>query len=261
MANGFSVRDYVDANNTSVSASSTTAISVPFPVSSEDSRNILVQVTFSIVEETNAITVALQDSYDGGTTWANVKTPTAVATTKAIQTLTFDTFANTGDGDYVVLEDTAGLTWAVAADKTGSSAEPTGAIWDAIPAARKAQADISGDTTAAQVAATFEATFDAITGFTAVITSDDTAADGTMTMTQIKGGVVDDVVVKNADDSGVGSISAANSTPGASTLVYEIENNIYDGTDTAIWPLGRVVCTTGVGDTATVTNVYVSRRY
>jgi hypothetical protein len=261
MANGFSVRDYLDSNNASVSASSTTAITRSFPMSSEDSRNCLVQVTFSLVEETNAITLTLQDSYDGGTTWAAVKSATAVATTKGVQTLTFDTKANTGDGDYVVVYDTSGTAWAVAADKTGSSAEPTGAIWTAIPAANKAQADISGDTTAANVAASFETAFDGITGFTAVITSDDTAADGTMSMTQIKGGTIDDVVVKDENDAGAGTISAANTTPGAATLVYEIENNIYDGTDTAIWPLARVICTTGAGDTATVSNVYVSRRY
>ena len=261
MANGHSVRDYLDANNASVLASATTAITRSFPISSEDSRNCLVQVTFSLIEETNAITIALQDSYDGGTTWANVKSATSIATTKAVQTLTFDTKANTTAGDYVVIEDTSGQAWAVAADVTGSDPEPTGAVWTAIGAAYKTQADISGDTTAANVAATFETAFDGLTGFTAVITSDDTAADGTMTMTQIKGGTVENVVVKDDDDAGAGSITAANTTPGAATLVYEIENNIYDGTDTAMWPLARVVCTTGVGDTATVSNVYISRRY
>jgi hypothetical protein len=206
------------------------------------------------------MTVVLQDSVDNGTTWATVQT-TNVAATKAVQTLTFDTKANTGDGDYVVLEDTGGTQWAVAADKTGSSAEPTGAIWTAIPAAKKAQVDISADTTAADVAARFETAFDGLTGFTAVITSDDTAADGTMSMTQIKGGLVDDVVVKDENDAGAGTISAANTTPGASTLVYELENNIYDGTDTATWPLARVVCVCGAGDTGTVTAVQVTRRY
>ena len=130
----------------------------------------------------------------------------------------------------------------------------------AVPSARRAQADLSGETSAADVAEAFEAAFNGISGFNAVITSNDTAADGTMTMTQIKGGTIEDVVPKDDDDSGAGSITAANSTPGAATLVYEIENNVA-GTDTTMWPLARVIMTTGVGDTATVSAVYVSRRY
>jgi len=259
MANGYSVRDLLQSGGASVSAASTNDLTGKFAMSAADSLNTLVQVTFSLIEETTGMSVALQDSYDGGTTWATVQTAN-LSTTAAVQTLTFDTQANTGDGDYVVLEDTSGTQWAVAADKTGSSAEPTGAIWAAIPSANKAQADISGDTTAADVAAAFEAAFDGISGFTLVITSDDTAADGTMTMTQLVGGVVEDVVPKDEDDGTAGTITAANSTPGASTLVYELENNVYDGTDTATWPLARVVCITGAGDTATVSNVYVSRR-
>lgn len=240
-------------------ASATNDITGNFPITSEDSRNILVHTTLSIVEETNSMNIVLQDSVDNGTTWATVQT-IAVAATKGVQTLTFLTKANTVDGDYVVLEDTSGTKWAVATDATGATAEPTGAIWVAIPAANKAQADISGDTSAADVAASFEAAFDGITGFTAVITSDDTAADGTMTMTQIKGGLMDDVVPLDKTDGTAGTIVGANTTPGASTLVYELENNVYDGTDTAIWPIARVVLTTGVGDSATVTAVNVSRR-
>jgi len=260
MANGYSTRNLLKASTVDVTANTTTTLTNNFPISSEDSKSLLVQATFSIVEETNAMALVLQDSHDGGTTWATV-TSSVIAATKAVQTLTFDTKANTGDGDYVVLEDTAGVKWAVAADKTGVSAAPTGAIWTAIAANKKTQANLSAATTAADVAAAFEAAFDGLAGFTSVITSDDTAANGTMTMTQIKGGLVDNVVTKNSDDSGDGTITAANSTPGAATLVYELENNMYAGSDTAIWPLARVVVTSGAGDTATATAVYVSRRY
>ena len=72
-----------------------------------------------------------------------------------VDTFTFDTFANTTSGDYMVVYDTAGLAWAAAADKTGSAPAPTGAIWTAIPAGRKVQVDISTATTAADVAALF----------------------------------------------------------------------------------------------------------
>lgn len=261
MANGYRVEDKIkDTAGVDCPASSTTVIAGPFRISGEDSRNLLVTASFSDIAETTGASVVLQDSHNGGTTWATVKSAT-LTTVAEVQTLTFDTKANTGDGDYVVVYDTTGQAWAVAADKTGSSAEPTGAIWTAIPAGNKAQADISGDTTAADVAASFETAFDGITGFTAVITSDDSAADGTMTMTQVVAGDdADDAVTKDEDDGTAGSISAANTTASAETANYELENNIYDGTDTAMWPLARVVVTTGTGDTATASAVYVSRR-
>ncbi len=240
-------------------ASATNVVSDDIIISGEDSRNLLVYVKFSLIEETNAMNVVLQDSADNGITWATVKT-VAVATTKAVHTVTWLTKANTTDADYVVIEDTSGAKWAIYADKTGSTAAPTGAIYAAIPAANKGKADISGSTTAADVAAVFETSFDALTGFTALITTDDTAADGTMTFTQTKGGTVTAPVPKNEDDSGAGTIVGADTTPGAATLTYELENNVLDGTDTAMWPRSRVVVTTGVADTATMDNVFVSRR-
>jgi hypothetical protein len=94
------------------------------------------------------------------------------------------------------------------------TAEPTGAIWSAISASNKASVDIDAATDAASVAALVETALNALTGFTAAITSDDTADDGTMTLTQVEPGAVDDPVVKNADDSGAGSISGEETTPG-----------------------------------------------
>ena len=240
-------------------ASATTAVTKNFAISESDSKNILVRVDFSLIEETTGMAVVLQDSYDNGTTWATVQT-TNVATTAGVQTLTFAAKAATGDGNYVVVEDRAGTKWAIAADLTGTSPEPTGAIWTAIPAANKAQSDISATTDAASVAAAFELAFDGLTGFTALIVTSDVAANGTMTFTQVKGGTIDDVVSNLEDDSGAGSVTAANTTPGAATLTYELENNIYNTTDTAIWPIARVVVTTGTGDTGTVSAVRVSRR-
>ncbi len=262
---GFTVNDRLKGGQAVSTVASETAqttanqISDNLIISAADSLNILVAVTFSLVEETNDMNVVLQDRADGSSDWATVQT-IAVATTKAVHTHTYDTKANTTAGDYIVQYDTAGTAWAIAADVTGSDAEPTGAVWVAIPAANKGQADISADTTAANVAARFETAWNALSGFTALVTSDDTAADGTMTMTQVKGGTVTAPVVKDDDDAGAGSITAANTTPGAATLTYELENNVLDGTDTAIWPTARVVVTAGAGDTATVSKVLVSRR-
>lgn len=133
-------------------------------------------------------------------------------------TLTFDTFANTDAGDYVVVYDTAGLAWAIAADLDGTDPEPTGAIWTAIPAARKAQVDLTGLVTAAEVSLAFTTAFNALVGFTAVVTLTD-QADGTSDYTIVLHGTATDAAPHNEDDSGAGSIVAAVTTPGVATEV------------------------------------------
>lgn len=142
----------------------------------------------------------------------------AVALTKPVaevQTLTFPAFAGITDRDYIIVQDTAGVTYAVYADKTGSSAAPTGALY--VAATRKVKADISGDTTAAQVAARFETAFNTLTGFTAAITTDDTAADGTMLLTQVLKAPVVNPVPKNLNDSGAGSLAGVQTTGGVAS--------------------------------------------
>ena len=100
------------------------------------------------------------------------------------------TFTQAGVGAVVdaVLKDyndagVGNITFANTTPGVTPSAEPTDATWIAIPAARKCQVDVSGDTTAADVAASFEVGLDGLTGFSSVLTTDDTAADGTMVIT------------------------------------------------------------------------------
>ena len=175
MPNGYVIRDLVkDSGGVSCAASSTTDITGPFGVSSEDSRNIEVAIDFSSMEEVTGITVALQDSYDGGTTWENVKSATAVTTVAKVDTLTFPAKASATDGDFVVLYDSGNVAWAISLDTTGSAAEPTATLWTDIAAGRKTHVDISGDTTAAQVAASVEAAFDALTDVGDEWVTDDT---------------------------------------------------------------------------------------
>lgn len=144
---------------------------------------------------------------------------TFVAGVLDVNTYTFPTQADSTGGDYSVVYSQDGSAWAIWLDKSGADAAPTGAIYTAIPAAKKGRADISGDTTAAQVAASVETAFNALTGFTALITTDDTAADGTMLFTQVVRGVTTAGVVKNADDSGAGSITVAETTAGVDSKV------------------------------------------
>ncbi len=246
----------------------------------------------------------------------------AVALTKpvaAIDTITFPAFAGAADGDYVALTDGSGLSWGLAMDTTGLAANaPTGAVWAAIPSGRKAYVDISGaitptnvcdamrtaanllsgftaaittsgtttfiatmivkapvaapsvhnkddsgagtitatngtvgvaaqtptgvkwtaathkgladispDTTAAQVAARAETALNLLTGFTAAITSDDAANNGTMLITQIIPGVVANAVPKTFNDGAAGSISASNTTAGTVSEVDVAANTLH----------------------------------
>ena len=126
-------------------------------------------------------------------------------------------------GDYIVIYDTAGLGWAVAADMGGSAA-PTGAIWTSIAAARKAQVDLSGNLTAAQVAAAFELSFDALASVP--FATDDTAADGTMIFTMTLRGACTNAVTKSYNDAGAGSISVVTGTAGVNSEVDVTANTL-----------------------------------
>lgn len=144
----------------------------------------------------------------------------AVALTKpvaAVDTVNFADIGSTGASDYFAFYDAAGLQWAAAADISGSDLEPTGAIWTAIPAGRKCQVDISGVTDDEDIAALFETDLNALTGFSAAFTTDDSAGDGTMTITRDAKGLTLASVAKNADDSGAGSIAVSTTTAGVTS--------------------------------------------
>lgn len=141
-----------------------------------------------------------------------------------VTTLTFLAQANTDSGDYVVIYDTAGLGWAVAADLTGSDPEPTGAVWTSIPAGRKAQADLSAATTAATVAAAFELAFDGLTDVP--FATDDSAADGTMVVTMTLNGLADEAETFDADDGTAGTIVEVLTTAGTASEVNVDDNEL-----------------------------------
>ncbi len=130
----------------------------------------------------------------------------AVALTKPVaevDTLNFPTKANAIDGDYVKIFDGSGVGWALALDTTGGAAHtPTGAVWTALAAGKKSYCDVSGATTAAQVAAAVELCLNALTGFTAAITTNDGAADGHMSLTMAVKAPVTDPVPHNREDAG-----------------------------------------------------------
>ncbi len=260
MANGYAIKDIrLKRAAVSVGAGATTVISDAIKLSGEDSLNTTISVTLSAAAEKTGLSIVFQDSPDGSV-WSTVKS-TTVTTVANVDTAVYDAQANTTNGDYLVVYDTTGQAWAVAIDKTSGGAAPTGAIWDGIEASKKAQADVSTDTTAAEVATRVRAAFIALTGFTAVITC--TRDTATLTFTSVTAGVDCTAPVrKNEDDTGVGTsvTTLTATTAGSFTAGYELENNVYNSTDTATWCLGRVVMVAQTGDTATVSACLITRR-
>ena len=66
------------------------------------------------------------------------------------------------------------------------------------------------------------------------------------------------VVLQDSPDGSVWS--TVKTTALSATAKYELELNVQNGSDTAMWPLMRVVVTTGVGDTATISSCLITRR-
>ena len=184
------------------------------------STEIITTTTSSVIPLKYVESFSIQAS-------STVTTPAAanfLAGESEVTTLTFPDKAGATAGDYVVVYDSAGLAWAASLDVTGSDPAPTGAIYAAIAAGRKCHVNILGCTDAASVAAAVELAFDAL-GSNPFVT-DDTAANGTMTVTCTIRGNTTDAVVKNADDSGAGSISEAQTNQGVASTVDVDANTI-----------------------------------
>jgi hypothetical protein len=141
-----------------------------------------------------------------GDSWA-IATLTTLGV-KDKKTETFPALAAATSGDYVVLPALGDTFWAISLDKTGTDAEPTGAIWVSVPEANKVHVDISAAVTAIEVAALVVTAFTGLTGYDAAFTVTDNL-DGTVEFEAIAVGALADVSLKNADDSGAGSITSA----------------------------------------------------
>jgi hypothetical protein len=89
---------------------------------------------------------------------------------------------------------------------------------------------------------------------------------GADSLNQLVRVTVSAITVTNAiavvlQDSPDGSTwSTVKTTALSATTNYELELNVHNGSDTAMWPMMRVVVTTGVGDTATISSCLVTRR-
>lgn len=184
----------------------------------------------------DAVHLESVEGYSIAASWTDttpVDGDTFVSGVLEIQTLTFPAKAAITDRDYIVIYNQAGTSFAVYADKTGTSVAPTGAAY--VAASFKVKANISADATAAQVAARFKTAFNTLTGFTASVTLDDSAADGTMLSTQVTRGPTTNPVPHNLNDSGAGTLAGVQTTGGVASDVdltansAVVDDNIYSG--------------------------------
>lgn len=174
------------------------------------------------------------DNSDYIQVWDSAGLSYAIALGKPLwaeQTMTFPAVAASTAGDYITIGDTNGLLWALSIDKTGADPEPTGAIWTAIPAGRKAHVDISGGTDAASVAALMETAAVALVGLTDVWAVSDAAANGELNFQAVDYGPTAEATEHNADDTGAGSITAVVDIVGAA--LEEPTGAIWTGTAAA----------------------------
>jgi hypothetical protein len=192
-------------------------------ISTPPSLNASLATTTSLVVDLDTVeAISVQVNYVDDAPAAKTFTSGAVE----VQTLTYEALAGSDDGDFVIVETAAGVKYALALDTTGAAATaPAGALWTAVDASRRALVDISAATDAASVAAAAETAWNLLPGFTAAITSDDTAADGTMTFTQVAFGPTTNPVPKNALESGAGGILGVQTTAGVATTL-DLDDNL-----------------------------------
>ncbi len=145
---------------------------------------------------------------------------------REVDQITFDTKGNTTNGDYFILHDYLGGSWAIALDTLGTAAAtPTGAAWLAVPAANKTYLDISSTTSGSDISTAVHTALLALTGFTTVITAVTSTTHQNCTSAW-SGVVVTPAVYSKAGAAGTGSITFAITTPGTSAAVSTANDTI-----------------------------------
>lgn len=183
----------------------------------------LAQTTTQLIDLKGFDMLSVQVNYANATTAAK----TFASGLVEVDRITFPALkATVTDGDYFVLNDYLGQSWAVALDTTGGGANtPTGAAWVAVPASNKVYTDISGATTGTDVELLVATAINALTGFTAVITTADSTANLDCT-NKFAGVVVAPTVYSKAGAAGTGSITKSVTTAGTASKVNPVTNSV-----------------------------------
>ena len=201
----------------------TDLIPVVFIPNTKDLSSVFSNAAFTAIAPGNGLPFDVRDvsSFFAVTSWAWEATAapqTLNEGTRQVDILTFQSTANSVAADYIVITDTNGNTWAAALKVSAVDAPPTGTAWTNVAAARRTFVDVTAGLTAAQVATAVKVALNLL-GINAVITLDDSAANGTLTLTGIARGVVSVPVPHATNDVGAGTITETASVTGVNTQV------------------------------------------
>ena len=156
-----------------------------------------------------------------------------VSGVKQLEVVTFPTTAGATQGDYIVLENAlSGETCALWLDIDADGTEPTGDVYAATDFQAKVSIVAAG--TAADTGLAAKTAIDLVTGWVDELTVTDNE-DGTVDFQQDYSGVVTEAVLKNADDSGAGSITSSTSATGTAGTAYEDEMEAEGGNTPYVW--------------------------
>lgn len=138
---------------------------------------------------------------------------------REVDQITFAAKASTTNGDYFVINDYLGGSWAIGLDTLGTgAATPTGAAWVAVASAKKSYVDISSATSGTDVELLVATAINLLTGFSAVITTADSTTH--MNCTAAWAGVVSTpLCYSRAGAAGTGSVTKSVTTAGTSAAV------------------------------------------
>lgn len=176
------------------------------------------------VAKATALNLVLDElDYSAGSTDNLVAEGTALAITTSslaagtvgvaeITTVTMDTFANSAQGDYMILNTKAGVSFAIWLDLDDAGTVPTGPLF--LATTYQIEVDIATADTAVQVAGKVKADIELDSNWTGFETITDNA-NGTLTVTNSDLGTVTDATVHNAAEDAPGSIGVAEATPGS----------------------------------------------
>ena len=182
----------------------------------------LASTTNQVIDLKGLDLVSLQVNYANATTSAK----TFTSGIQEVDRITFASKASTTNGDYFVINDYLGGSWAVGLDTLGTgAATPTGAAWVAVPAANKVYTDISSATSGTDVELLVATAINALTGFTAVITTANSTTH--LDCTNVFAGVVvTPAVYSRAGASGTGSVTFGITTTGTVSKINPATNAI-----------------------------------
>lgn len=140
-------------------------------------------------------------------------------------TFTMPSLAASVASEYLFFYDSVGNSWCAALNKTGADPDPTGNPWGTTSVGRRVKVDISGATTAAQVATLVAAGLNGLSALTFAASA--AAGDGTFIVTGLVAGVVTTPGTKNATSAGVAtSMTAAATYAGAVSAIDLVDNEI-----------------------------------